>query len=81
MGIHPNFDAKDIGPSFLTAEARSAFNHLRLAFTKAPILWHFDPECHIWIKTDASSYAIGSMLSQLAFGTSHDGIVTKTKLS
>ena len=46
-GNSPNFDAKNTGPSFLTPEARSAFNWLRLAFTEAPILWHFDPECHI----------------------------------
>ena len=33
-----NFDAKNSGPSFLTPEAKAAFNHLRLVFTKAPIL-------------------------------------------
>ena len=76
-GNSPNFDAKEAGPSFLTPEARSAFNRLRLAFTEAPILWHFDPECHIWIKTDASGYAIGGVLSQLASRTSPDGVVTK----
>ena len=37
-GNSPNFDAKEAGPSFLTPKARAAFNHLRLAFTKAPIL-------------------------------------------
>ena len=62
-GNSPNFDAKDTGPNFLTPEARSAFNRLRLAFTEAPILRHFDPECHIRIETDASSYAIGGVLS------------------
>ena len=36
-GNSPNFDAKDIGPSFLTPKARVAFNYLRIAFTKAPI--------------------------------------------
>ncbi len=50
---------------FLTSEARIAFTKLRKAFTKTPILQHFDPECHIWIETDASGYAIGGMLSQL----------------
>ena len=59
----PNFNAKNTGPSFLTPEARSAFNHLRLAFTKAPILQYFDPKYHIQIKTDALGYAIGGMLS------------------
>ena len=50
---------------YLTPDARRAFTQLRQAFTKAPILQHFDPECHIWIETDASGYAIGAMLSQL----------------
>ena len=79
-GNSPNFDAKEAGPSFLTPEARSAFNRLRLAFTEAPILRHFDPECHIRIETDASGYAIGSVLSQLASGTSPDGVVTKADM-
>ena len=43
----PNFGATKTGLSFLTPGAREAFNHLRLAFTEAPILWHFDLECHI----------------------------------
>ena len=34
-------------PSFLTPNARRAFIELRQAFTKAPILRHFDPERHI----------------------------------
>ena len=50
---------------FLTSGAREAFNQLRQAFIKAPILRHFDPECHIRIETDASGYAIGGVLSQL----------------
>ena len=52
-------------PKFLTSEAKEAFNRLRQAFTEAPILRHFDPECHIRIETDASGYAIGGVLSQL----------------
>ena len=50
---------------YLTPDARQAFTQLRQAFTKAPILRHFDPEYHIQIKTDASSYAISGMMSQL----------------
>ena len=34
----PNFDIEENGPSFLTPDARMAFNYLRLAFTKALIL-------------------------------------------
>ena len=51
--------------TFLTPNAREAFNQLRLAFTQDPILWHFNPEYHIWIKIDTSGYAIGGVLSQL----------------
>ena len=79
-GNLPNFDVKKAGPSFLTLKARAAFNRLQLAFTKALILWHFDPKYHIWIETDVSGYAIGRMLSQLAFETRPDGVVIKTNL-
>ena len=37
-GNSTNFDATEDGPKFLTPDARTAFNRLRLAFTKAPIL-------------------------------------------
>ena len=57
------------GASYLTPKSRLAFTQLRKAFTKAPILWHFDPECHIRIETNGSGYAIGRVLSQL---TSND---------
>ena len=76
-----NFNATEDRPKFLTLNAKTAFNRLRLAFTEAPILWHFDPECHIWIETDASGYAIGGVLSQLTSGTSPNGVVIKTDLS
>ena len=51
--------------NLLTPDAKKAFNHLRLAFIKAPILQHFDLESYIQIETDALGYAIGIMLSQL----------------
>ena len=62
-GNSPNFNAKKAGPSFLTPDFRAAFNRLRLAFTEAPILRHFDPKYHIRIETSALSYAISGMLS------------------
>ena len=80
IGNTPNFNAKDTGPSFLTPKARSALNLLRLAFIEVPILWYFNPECHIYIETNALGYAIGSVLSQLSSGTSLDEVVTKTDL-
>ena len=79
-GNLPNFDAKNSGPSFLTPKARSTFNCLWLAFTKALILWHFDPKCNIYIQIDALGYTINGVLSQLVSGTSSDRIVTKTNL-
>ena len=54
-------------PTFLTLGAKEVFNQLKPVFIKALILWHFDPECHIWIETDASSYVIERVLSQLTF--------------
>ena len=51
--------------SVLTSEAKLAFLRLRQAFIEVPILYHFDPEHHIRIETNASGYAIGGILSQL----------------
>ncbi len=50
---------------FFTADTRKVFTKLRQAFVEAPIPNHFDPECHIWIEMNASSYTIGGILSQL----------------
>ena len=79
-GNSTNFNATEDRPKFLTPDARTAFNRLRLAFTEAPILRHFDPECHIRIETDALGYAISRVLSQLTSGTNPDGVVTKADL-
>ena len=79
-GNSTNSDATKYGPKFLIPDARTAFNRLRLAFTKALIFWHFDPECHIRIETDASGYAISGVLSQMTSGTNPDGVVTKADL-
>ena len=59
----PNFNIIKAGLSFLTPDARISFNHLRLAFNNTQIFWHFDLECHIWIKINASGYAISGMLN------------------
>ena len=50
---------------FLTPGVKLAFTKLRQAFSKAPILHHFDLERHIQIETDISGYAIGGVFSQL----------------
>ena len=57
-------------PSFLTPNTRQAFTQLRQVFTKAPVLRYFHLEHHIQIKTNASDYAIGSILSQITLETS-----------
>ena len=79
-GNLPNFDAKENGPSFLTPNTRTAFNYLRLAFIKALILGHFNPECHIQTEINASGYAINGVLSSLVSKTRPDKVVTKTNL-
>ncbi len=35
------------GTDFLTLKVKKAFIYLQKTFTEAPILRHFDPECHI----------------------------------
>ena len=75
-----NFNAKKSEPSFLTPDTKTAFNHLWLTFIKAPILWYFDLEYHIWIKIDVSGYVIGGVLNQLTSEIRSDEIVTKTNL-
>ena len=54
---------KTVGSVFFTPGARLAFTKLRQVFIKAPILHHFNPECHIRIETDISGYAISRVLN------------------
>jgi hypothetical protein len=44
--------------------AQQAFETLKQAFTRAPVLITFDPEQPITVETDASDYALGAVLSQ-----------------
>ena len=76
----PNSRNREAGMGFFTPKARLAFTQLRQPFVEAPILHYFNPECHIRIETNASSYTIGGVLSQLPFRTRPDRIVTKTDL-
>ena len=59
----PKFRLEKARTGFFTSEARLAFIQLRQVFVKAPIFHYFNPESYIWIETDASDYAIGSVLS------------------
>ena len=56
--------AKNVS-NYLTPNAKKAFDQLRQAFTKAPILQYFNSEQYIQVETDASGYAISGVLSQL----------------
>ena len=79
-GNSTNLNTTEDGPKVLSPNAKTTFNCLWLAFTKVPIFWHFNPEYHIWIKTDALGYAIGGVLSQLTSRTSPNKVVIKSHL-
>ena len=49
----------------LTPETKKAFEELKMTFTTVSVLRHFNPELPIRIETDASSYVIDGILSQL----------------
>ena len=53
------------GQSFNWGQAQqAALNQIKAAFMAAPLLRHFDPSLPIVVETDASGFAIGSVLSQ-----------------
>ena len=51
--------------NFLILEAKETFINPQKAFTKAPILRHFDLKYYIHIETNTLEYAIGRVLSQI----------------
>ena len=59
--------------SFVFGEKeRNSFNFLKTAFTSAPVLSHWVPNCPIIVETDASDYALAAILSiQLENGEIH----------
>ena len=44
-------------------DAQEAFDHLRTAFTTAPILRHFDPNLPMILEADASDFTLGAVVS------------------
>ena len=42
---------------------RRAFNALKVAFTKAPVLQYPDQDHEFWLETDASEFAVSGVLS------------------
>ncbi|MBW0511685.1 hypothetical protein O181_051400 [Austropuccinia psidii MF-1] len=59
------FFLKKDSPFIFNEEALSQFEILKEAFTTAPILSHFNPSLPTIVETDASDYALGSILSQV----------------
>jgi hypothetical protein len=55
----------------LGEEGKKAFEKLKIAFTSAPILRHFNEEEKIILETDSSDGAIAGILSQ----NDEDGIL------
>jgi len=49
---------------FWGKQQQAAFNDLKRHFISAPILCHFYPELDTVVETDASDYALGSIMSQ-----------------
>jgi hypothetical protein len=47
-----------------TDECQRAFDRLKLAFTSAPVLRHFDPTLPCVVEADSSDYCLGGVLSQ-----------------
>ena len=50
-------------PWIWSPTCNKAFNLLKLAFTSAPVLHHFDPALLPVVETDVSDYAIAGILS------------------
>lgn len=56
---------EDTGAIQLSLPEKASFLTLKLLFTSAPLLRHYDPSLRLRVDTDASGYAIGAVLSQL----------------
>ena len=54
--------------------AKEVFNELQKTFYSAPVLKHFNPALPIWLETDASGFALVSILSQLFRNTDGNDI-------
>ena len=48
----------------LTKEVCATFKELKVAFTTAPVLWHYNANLPVRLKTDTSGFAISGILSQ-----------------
>ena len=50
-------------PFMFGSKERGAFNALKAAFTKAPVLQYLDHDREFWLETDASKFAVSGVLS------------------
>ena len=64
--ISLNSRNRKAGMGFFTPETRLTFTQLMPAFVKALIFYHFNQKNHIRIETNALSYEIDGILSQLS---------------
>ena len=53
-----------------TTECQQAFEDMKISFTSAPILAHYDPRLETWVETDASDFVVSGILSQM-----HEGVL------
>jgi hypothetical protein len=57
------------GGFVFNADAKKAFEALKIAFTSAPMLLHFDLDKRSQLETDASDFALSAIISQLVEST------------
>jgi len=56
-------DSKKLGPFVFKEAAKQAIDRLKDLFMSAPILIHFCWELRIYLKMDASGFALGAIIS------------------
>ncbi|MBW0476752.1 hypothetical protein O181_016467 [Austropuccinia psidii MF-1] len=71
---------KKDSPFIFNEEALSQFQILKEAFTMAPILSHLNPSLPTIVETDASDYALGTVLSQMNDSGNHSIAFDSCKL-
>ncbi|MBW0580883.1 hypothetical protein O181_120598, partial [Austropuccinia psidii MF-1] len=64
----------------LNEEALSQFHQRKEALTTVPVLSHFNPSLPTIVETDASNYALGSILSQVSDSEKHPIAINNHKL-
>jgi len=56
-------DSKKLGPFIFREATKQAMDRLKDLFILAPILIHFCWELYIYLKIDASGFALGAIIS------------------